>query len=339
MRKIIVCLLCTAVLVSLSGRSEGQKTTPDDLASYEFYILPYPGDRPADNFFSSRLWAEKPARWGDLTLEAEKQYIVGVEREATSKDNAITDFSFTMPKGLTLQSPVLKKSFSTNGSSLYDYGVFFPATQADVVWDGVVRWVWDVGLRLEPLAGAESITFGSHAAKPDPFLQPLISPIVRGTEMEIQVVVQDHKATKVRKIFRLSGKDVKNTQFGMLMLNEAKRDEFPSRFTVVTSAEQTHPDIEIMIAAGSTVKKKINFVHSESIWSSFMSCATRHNAPQFADLTTSFDGWNGATVKLSTEVKVKQDAPKGNHYFRMIHRASWDKGIIYKERVVKLTIQ
>ena len=30
---------------------------------------------------------------------------------------------------------------------------------------------------------------------------------------------------------------------------------------------------------------------------------------------------------------------KGNHYFRMIHRASWDKGIIYKERIVKLAIQ
>ena len=70
-----------------------------------------------------------------------------------------------------------------------------------------------------------------------------------------------------------------------------------------------------------------------------MSCVTRHNAPKFLELTISFDGWNGATVKLSAEVKAKRGAPKGEQYFRMIHRGSWDKGIIYKERVVKVTIE
>jgi hypothetical protein len=208
-----------------------------------------------------------------------------------------------------------------------------------VVWDGVVRWVWNEGLRLEPLAGADSVAFGCHAAKPEGFLQPLVCPIVRGAEIEIQVVVEDHKAKRVRKVFRLPGRELRTTQFGMLTLNDTKQDQFPSRFADLTSAEQAHPDIALTVARESTVKKDIAFVNSESILSSYMSCATRHNAPQFVDLTISFDGWNGATVKLSAEVKVKKEAPRGEHYFRMIHRSSWDKGIIYKERVVKLTIE
>lgn len=70
-----------------------------------------------------------------------------------------------------------------------------------------------------------------------------------------------------------------------------------------------------------------------------MICATLHNSPDFLGTIVSFDGWKESTIKLSAELEVIEGAPIGDHYFRLIHRAEWANGVIYKEQVVRIKIE
>lgn len=322
-----------------SPQSASVARLPEDLGAYRFFTAPRPDPREDNQMCAYGLWKGQPLPWSAVRSMAGKDLLVGVERDAIAEDNAVTDFSFTDPKGLILQDPVLKRTFSTKTSVLYQFGVLYPSTQADVVWDGLVRWIWSEGVRLDPVAGSDEVSFGSHAARPQAFVQPLISPILRGSEEEIQAVVQDHKAAKVRKLFLLRGQALREDQIGLRAMNDRKEDQFPSRFTEVTPAERARPDIAIRVARLAKVKKEVGFTLAQPIRSSFLRCTTRHNAPGFLNVDVNLEGWSGASVKLSAEVQATSQAPSGDHYFRVIDRVSWDHGRLYKERVAKVTVE
>jgi hypothetical protein len=333
-RSALACLGCLALTVT--GIAADQRADSGS-ARWRFYAVEMPEGELPRELVVSQLWAKAPTTIAELQSTRDKRLLLGIERDATPANAKVADFSFTMSTGMIISGGGAR--MSPHGTPFFPYGVCFASSQAVTVWDGVIRWNWEDGVYIEPPTGETGPIFGFKDAKPTPFLKPLIAPVLRGREIELQVVVKDNKPKLVRNLFVLEKGRVGDLELPVCTPNADGRAEFKSRFTDVTDSEKRSPEIAVTVSAGGTAKKDISFDHRETLMSSFMRCASRHNAPEFLDFGVSFDGWEKTTVKLSLEVKAGSAAPAGNHYFRLIHRAEWDKGTIYRERVVLVSIK
>ncbi len=248
------------VVISLFSSLNPSAQEREDAKSYRFYEQESEGRPPKNELLAYELWSGEPRAPDSLEFEPGRTYLVGVERDIEPADRELLDLSFTDPKewSFEVEGTLPKKTYSRESSVIYDHGVFFPSQQTDVVWDGIVRWVWSEGVRIEPLKAGNMVSFGSLRAKKTPFLRDLACPVLRGNELEIQVVVKEGRPLVFRKVFKVSGTEGKLPELGLSAVNRKKEIQFENRLGPVRPEEKEKPDAVL------TVKRA-----REDFWSMF----------------------------------------------------------------------
>jgi hypothetical protein len=285
------------------------------------------------------LWLQPGVAFQDLQLP-QGGYILGIERDITEADLAYVDRSYTSPFGAFLVTEATEMAFSTKDRQVFENGLFFPSVQSNLVYNGLIRWVWGKEISIEPYEGAD-IGMGVSELKETGYQDTLIPPLLRADqyELEVQMAVAEGKATLIRKVFAPGGSDLSGMQFGMDMYNTEQALLFSPGPNEVTAAESASPDLQFEMQKGGGREGLLaNFDHTESIWASYLSCASIDNAPAFLQVKYDLAGWNGPTVKMNIDLTAEADAPEGKHYFRMITSCRYNGSSFLKERIVEVTI-
>jgi hypothetical protein len=309
--------------------------TPESTQGYRF-IAHALEPQVKDDLLVYGLWKEPAAEWSAIRLDPETEYLLGVERDVTPEER--WEPTFTDQSGIVVPEPSGKPQVSVVGTKSLPRGVFFPAVQEMVVWDGIVRWIWGDSVRIEPAKPKGNVPLAFRAPKKTESLSPLTCPLLRGQEIETQAVVREGKWTSIRKVFRGRGRDLAGAAWGLTRPNPDRREEFPSLFGEISAEERQQPDIVLSVSPGRSATKGLSYRHEKAIVTSFLRLATRNSAPGFLAVDMSLDSWAGPVVKTTVQVKASKTAPVGDHYFRIVQRFDWDGGVALTGRIAKVTV-
>ena len=328
-----IILGITLLVLLLSGC-----TRKEDVEGLSFYVIPSSESNVEDSAPNSRLWREQPRAHGDLALDPDLEYLIGVERKPTAQDDLVSEYSFTDQRGFSLVVDQLKKTFSMDKPYIHVHGVFFPSTQVTAVWDGAIRWIWSDAVRIEALPQSRDTQYGSYPAQNEEVIKPLLPPLLKGTELELQILISDRKVKAVRKIFVVQGKSFKDLTLGMSTFNVKKADQFPDLFASQASTAAASPDISIRLARGAEATVDLSFENSEPIFASMFGCSVRHNAPPFFKVAPKLHGWDGSKVKASARITADADAALGDHYIKLVRKCTGGANDIFKIQTIQATV-
>jgi hypothetical protein len=304
---------------------------------YRFYLLEEPN--PTDEQLINKLWLQPALAFQDLQ-PPQGGYVLGVERDITEADLAYVDRSYTSPFGAFVLTEATEMAFTMKEREVFENGLFFPFVQSNLIYNGLIRWVWDKEIIIEPYEGAD-IGMGVSQVKNTSSQDTLIPPLLRADEyeLELQMAVVEGEATLIRKVFALNGADLSEMKFGMDMANTEQILLFNPGPNEVTTAERTSLDLQFEVQKGGSREGSLaNFDHTESIWASYLSCASIDNTPPFLQAKYELVGWSGQTVKMNIDLTAEANAPEGQHYFRIITGCRYDGSSFLKERIVEVTI-
>jgi hypothetical protein len=304
---------------------------------YRFYLLEV--SSPTDEQLIDDLWSQPAVAFPDLQ-PPQGGYVLGVERDVTEADQAYVDLSYTSPFGAFVVAEPMERAFTTKNRQVFQNGLFFPFVQSSLVYDGLIRWVWDKEISVELYQGID-IGMGITGVQDESYQDTLVPPILRADEyeLELQLAVVEGETTVIRKVFAPDGADLSGVQMGLDAYNTEEDLQFDPGPGEVTDAESASPDLQFEVQKGSSNERLLaNFDHTESIWASYLSCASMDNAPPFLEVKYDLTGWSGPTVKMNIDLTAVADAPEGKHHFRIITSCRYDESSFSKERVVEVTI-
>jgi hypothetical protein len=304
---------------------------------YRFYLLEAPN--PTHEQLVNELWSQPAVAFTDLE-PPQSGYILGVERDITEADLALIDRSYTSPFGAFVIQEAVEMAFTTKNRQVFENGLFFPSVQSNLIYNGLIRWAWGQEISIE-LYNEADIAMGVSDLEDAPYQDTLVPPLLRAGEheLELQLAVVEGEATLIRKVFAPSGPDLGQVQFGMDAYSTEQDLHFDPGPHEVTDAESASPDLQFDVQKGASSEGLLaNFDHTESIWASFLSCASTDNAPPFLQVGYDLKGWSGPTVKMNVNLTAEADAPEGKHYFRILTSCRYDENTLLKERIVEVTI-
>jgi hypothetical protein len=312
--------------------------TPNRYLGYRFHVLE--GSNPTNEQLVDKLWSTPGLAFRDLQLP-QGPYILGIERDVTEADLPYIDRSYTMPWGgkdvIVLPVDVY---YTVKDRRVFDGGLFLPSEQSDLVSGGLMRWVWDKEISVDPYGGG-NMAMGLSVPKDAPYQDTLVPPLLRAdkSESELQVAVVKGDPVLIRKVFVLSGPDLRGVQFDLETHNTDHIFPFAAGPNEVSAAEHASPDLQFEIKGGDSREGLVaNFNHTKSIRTSFLRCQPLDNAPPFLHVKYHLVGWNGPKVEMTVDLVADAGAPVGTHYFRIITECHWDGDPFRKERIVSVKV-
>ena len=143
----------------------------------------------------NELWRSQwRASLNQLELPKGK-YLLGISRKTDEQDAAFVDRTYSYPgpfaKGTDQEVMTKKDIVAFNPKS---------ATATITVKDGIICWNWQQGIIIVPRLGQKDVLAHLIGVDKDN-RDPLMPPLTKGDEDELQLVIVEDKAVELRKVF------------------------------------------------------------------------------------------------------------------------------------------
>jgi hypothetical protein len=194
-RKLGLFMLC-AIVSSVILAQDIVVQSVANAGEIQFFVLEGPWTIEHARY---ELWASQGSKSLNQLKLPKGQYLLGMSRKIDQKDAPFIDrtYNYPGPFGKGTDQKVISKSkdaiipvdFNPKSSS---------ATLT--IEDGIVCWNWQEGISLVARPGQKGISsylLGAEKYNRD----PLIAPLAKGEEVELQLVITEEKPVELRKVF------------------------------------------------------------------------------------------------------------------------------------------